>query len=310
MKNYRRILTLAAVTLLSMSAMAEDKEIVIVGTMHTVPNIVRHSYAPLFRQALAYKPDAILTEDIMPEDSISMKVYTPDFLSKSKESAVGSPLDESRFHAIISKPLDQMSSEDFAFLEESFLKKRDRANCQYYHYLHEYGIKGSNKASGNESDDLTHKLAARLGLRQLLPIDNHHYDAEYNRLWVEAVRSGHDNGDLELYNNLMKKNDRSQAIHALIGRLGKYTNKLSTLNYYYLTNTVRYAVHPNELTEQAGKLWDQRNLMMAQNIKHQIETSTGSRFILVVGAGHAISLKNALNDICPEVKVLLLSDLN
>jgi len=283
--------------------LAQQKEVLIIGTMHTVPSIVKRSYSPLLKKALKYQPEAILTEDIMPDDTLSLRNFTPNFLAKAEESAQLEAVDETRVKQLLSKSLTEMTHDDFVYLAKAFLQHKDRANYAYYNYLAEYGLQGSKKSLRNESDDVTHKLAIAMGLRQLLPIDSHHSDKEYNRSKYLAIVSGSDNGDLKLYNSLLKRNDRRQAFYGLTGRLGKFTNKPSTLEYYYLTNSIRYVKHPNEKTQEATALWDDRNLKMAEHIVQQMNATTSTRFVLIVGAGHVISLRNALNVLDPNIVV-------
>lgn len=140
----------------------------------------------------------------MPEDSISLINYTPSFLKRAEEALKENSLDENKSKQLQSKALSEMTHEDFMCLKNAFLLKKDRANYNYYSYLAEYGLKGSPKPLRNESDDVTHKLAIAMNIRQLLPIDNHHYDKEYNKAWGEAVNSGAENGDLKKYNSMEK----------------------------------------------------------------------------------------------------------
>ena len=60
----------------------QQKEIVLVGTMHQVPKILKNSYKPLYKKSLAYKPDAIFVETAMPDDSLSWQ-YLKNGYSKS-----------------------------------------------------------------------------------------------------------------------------------------------------------------------------------------------------------------------------------
>lgn len=88
-----------------------------------------------------------------------------------------------------------------------------------------------------------------------------------------------------------------------MGRLGRFTNKRSTLEHYYLTNSVRYADHPNEKTELAKTLWDERNQRMAEKIIKQMNESSATRYVLIVGAGHVISLENAIKSLKQDIVI-------
>ena len=47
-----KYLVLLWMTLFSMTVKAQQKEILIIGTMHTVPSIVKHSYSPLLKNSV------------------------------------------------------------------------------------------------------------------------------------------------------------------------------------------------------------------------------------------------------------------
>lgn len=70
----KTLITLIIVFILSISNLSSQEnqqEILIVGTMHTVPKIVKNSYKPMLRFAKKYKPEAIYVESPMANDSIS-----------------------------------------------------------------------------------------------------------------------------------------------------------------------------------------------------------------------------------------------
>ena len=122
-----------------------SKELLIIGTMHEVPSIVSHCYRPLLKFAKNYQPEAIYTEDIRPNDTLSLENFTPKFLSIADSLSRTETIDEERFQKLKKKHLSELSSDDFAFLSKIYLMKRDRANYSYYKYLKEYGMAGSKK---------------------------------------------------------------------------------------------------------------------------------------------------------------------
>jgi len=301
----KRILLSSIIAIISLTTYAQDRELLIIGAMHQVPDIVSNCYAPLLKYAVRYAPDAVMTEDNMPDDSLSTANYTPRFVARADSALAVAPIDEARMQTTLSKQLDEMSHDDFVFLRECFLRRKDRANYYYYAYLAEYGIEGSKKAHGNETDDLNHKLAIAMGIKELLPIDDHS-DMRYDSAWVEAVNSGVENGDIHIYSKLTKKDNRARVLPALMGRLGRYTNRRDVLERYYLSNSVRYVKYPNEKTEAARSIWDERNMRMARHIADQLAAADSHRAVLVVGAGHVVSLRNALAEIDPGIKVVLM----
>lgn len=303
-----RTMALLFAIFIAVVSFAQEKEILIIGTMHTVPSIVKHSYRPLLKEAIKYSPDAILTEDILPEDTMSLHAHTPKLCFMADSALKARSVDEKVFNETLKKDLNAMSQSDFELLAHVFLTRKDRANYEYYDYLSKYGVKGSETPGRNESEDLVYPLAIKNNIRILYPIDDQQQSKAYNSAWAKGVRSGATNGDYDIYCSILKKSNRADIVHSLMGRLGKHTNSTKTLNRYYQTNSLRYAEHPNSDTELARQLWDDRNVRMANHVVHWMQATNYRKYILVVGAGHVISLKKALNLSYPDIKVKLLDE--
>lgn len=304
----KKLFLLFCGVLVALFCSAQEKELLIIGTMHTVPTIVKNSYKPLLNHAVKYEPEAIYVEYIHPDDTLSINVYTPKFLEKSDSLRQKYQSDEKHFIKIKDKKLADLTENDFRFLSKAYFLKRDKANYEYYKYLSLYGIGGAEKPLRNENDDLTFKLAAKMGITYLFPIDYHQSDKEYYKAWDNALRESEKNGDIKILNKLIKKNKRGQVIASLLGKLGKHTNSLNTINRYYLINSFRFANHSNVYTDLVEEYWEQRNQRMAENIVANIMTKPYKKNVLIVGAGHVISLSNALKTICPGLKVILMCE--
>lgn len=136
--------------LITLFCSAQEKELLIIGTMHTVPTIVKNSYKPLLNYAVKYKPEAIYVEYIHPDDTLSINVYTPKFLEKSDSLKQKYQINEKNFIKIKDKKLADLTKNDFSFLTQAYLLKRDKANYEYYKYLSLYGIGGAKKPLRNE----------------------------------------------------------------------------------------------------------------------------------------------------------------
>ena len=285
-----------------------SKELLIIGTMHEVPSIVSHSYKPFFKYAKNYKPEAIYTEDIRPDDTLSLKNFTPKFQSIADSLLQVEGIDEERFVELKKKRLSEMNSDDYSFLAQTYLKKRDRANYSYYNYLNTYGMTGSKKALRNENGDLIAPLAIAMGITELIPVDDHKTEKEYQRAWNKSLKEIRGTGDDITLNKLFKRDSHKRVWPALWGKLGKYTNKPETLNRYYLINSCRYVSHQSESTDAVRQLWDGRNRRIAENLAEQIKMRPCSRNILIIGAGHVISVKEMLKQIYPELQVKLMYD--
>ena len=147
-----------------------------------------------------------------------------------------------------------------------------------------------------------------MNITYLFPIDDHQSDEEYYKAWNNALRESEKNGDIKILHKLIRKNKRGLMIASLMGKLGKYTNSPKTINRYYLINSFRFANHPNAYTNLVEEYWEQRNQRMAENIVAHIMTNPYKKNVLIVGAGHVISLSNALKTICPSLKVILMCE--
>ena len=158
------------------------KELLIIGTMPTVPSVVSHSYKPLLKYAKEYNPEAIFVEDISPEDTLSLKNFTPRFLKLADSVSQVNIIDEQRFQILRAKQLSDMDSCDFSFLANAYLQKRDRANHTYYNYLKTYGTAGSKKPQRRENEDLIFPLAVSMGITELLPVDDHQTEPDHLRI--------------------------------------------------------------------------------------------------------------------------------
>lgn len=86
-----------------------------------------------------------------------------------------------------------MESGDFAFLADAYLQKRDRANYAYYDYLKTYVIAGAKKPLRKENGGLIFPHAVSLGITELLPVDDHQAEPEYQQAWDhDSIYSVHE----------------------------------------------------------------------------------------------------------------------
>ena len=73
-------------------------------------------------------------------------------------------------------------------------------------------------------------------------------------------------------------------------------------------NSCRYVTKPNEYSQAVMQLWDKRNYRIAENIAEQMKAYPYHKGILVIGAGHVISVKEMLKQVYPELQVRLMYD--
>ena len=125
--------------LYNLEAQEQPKEILIVGTMHTVPKIVKHSYKPMLRRSKNYQPTAIYVESPMDSDTLSWEYLKNGwsksykqfyYLSDSLQTLFN--FNEERYHQLLKKPLSEMTPLDLEFLIQSFAYNRDHANSMAF----------------------------------------------------------------------------------------------------------------------------------------------------------------------------------
>ena len=293
---------------LSFSISKQQKEILIIGTMHKVPKLVKNSYKPLLRYAKRYNPDAIYVEYVRSNDSVGLINDTPKFVQKSDSVKRTFVLNPERFNALRLKNLKEFTKDEFKFMATTYLVNRDNANYTYFNYLYNYGVKGSEKPLRHENGDLSAKLAIALNLTYLYSMDDQKTKDEYHNSWQKCTEFGADNGDNAINQQLGNKQYMSAVAPALIGRFGKHTNKLESLNRLHLLSSFRYVKNENSYCSESTKLWDGRNYRMAKNIAEQVINETDEKNIVIVGAAHVIGLKEALEKHYPELKVKLMYD--
>lgn len=306
MKSNTLFLTILLGCINFLAAQDKSKEVFIMGTMHTVPKIVKNSYKPLLTYAIKYKPEAIYAERVRPNDTISLHYYYKKFVRKSDSVKKSFTPNKQRFKSLHEKGIVGFTKEDYEFIITSYLVKKDYANYYHYTYLKKYGVKGSKKPLRNENADLTSQLAIALQIQHIHAMDDQQTNAAYHKAWRKCAESGVLNGDNEINRKLNKKDYNSAVIPAIFGNLGKHTNKLKSLNRMHLLNSFRYVQNRNTDCQNATKYWDERNFRMARNIAEQVIEKEHKKNIVIVGAGHVIGLKEALEKNYPELKVQLM----
>ncbi|OEJ99812.1 DUF5694 domain-containing protein [Roseivirga misakiensis] len=304
------IIIIGLVIVGKLSGYQSEKEVLIIGTMHDVPNIVKHSYKPLLKIGKKYKPEAIYVERQRPDDSLSLVNYESKwFLPKGDTLREAFKVDVNRIQTLQQLGVKEMSPADYAYLRDYYMVSKDKGNWSYYNYLANYGLKGSRKPTQEENGDLTAKLAIHLNMNRVFAMDHQHDMRLYSKLWSDCVKMSKEDGEVD---RLVKHNKRTYnkaKLPAIFGRLGKHTNKVKTIKSYEVSNRFTFRETPCEPCDQAGAVWDRRNAGMAKNIGDQMEEFGHQRAVVVVGAGHVLGIREQLQKQFPDMIVKIIEDL-
>ena len=310
-------ITLIAVFILSifiLSAQKPQQEVLIIGTMHTVPKIVKKSYKPMLRFAKKYNPEAIYVESPMANDSVSWEYLKTGWsknyqkfyhLSDSIQKTFN--FDINKFKTLSNKGFNLLTYNEIDFLIKASIYKRDNGNYELYTYLKKHGIKGAKKPTRHEDGDLTYKLALEKNLR-VINMDDQQTNGKYHTSWNKCIKEGSRNGSNKIGSEINKKQYNSAKIPAIFRKLGKHTNKRKTLERLHKMSSFNYLTEDTEGCLAGRKYWNERNMRMAKNIAMQVIKSKKTKNIAMVGASHVIGLEKELKQNYPNIKVFLMNE--
>jgi len=315
MKTQITIIAFFILSIFTVSAQKNQQEILIIGSMHTVPKIVKKSYKPMLRFAKKYNPEAIYVESPMANDAISWE-YLKNGWSKGYQKfyKLSDSLQksfnfiESKFNTIIDKPFVEMNDDDLNYLIKSFIYKRDNGNYELYSYIKKHGIAGAKQPTRHEDGDLTYKLALAMNHKKVVNMDDQQTNKEYHAAWSKCSKEGTNNGNNIANSKLYKKNYNSAVLPAVFRRLGKHTNKRKSLQQLHDMASFSYVVNDTEGCKEGRKYFDERNMRMAKNIANQVISSKKIKNIVIVGAAHVVGLEKEFKEKYPNLKVILMNE--
>lgn len=295
---------------------AQEQEIVLVGTMHVVPKIVKNSYRPLFKEAYHYGPEAIFVETVMPNDSLSwaylQKGYSKNhqkFFSASRKLRETFNYDKDSLNFLISKDFGELSDMDFRKIKQYFLYNLDSPNYYYYDYLEKYYPNGHKKSMRHENTELTRKLALKLNHKKVYAADDQQTNGEFHKYWKKCEE--------EIMGTRFEKRGKRIGVKlvsreifpSIVGRYGRVNNKWKHLQLLDSLSGLKYADQQNCNCKKAIDYFNQRNKRFANNLGSQIKEHNFRKSILFVGAAHIVGLKKELNEQFPDIKVILFDEL-
>jgi hypothetical protein len=288
-------------------AQSEKQEVFIIGTMHDVPKIVKHSYKPLLKLAKKYLPDAIYVERQRADDSLSLANYESSYFLPLGDSIARTFKNNPERTTLLRKmSVFDMSQDDFKYLTHYFAVNRDKANYVYYRYLLKFGVEGSKSPLRNENYDLTAPLAIAMDMNTIYAMDFQHETQLYTKLSNECYAQSQKDGQLAILIKHNKRDYRKHLLPGLFGNLGVYSNRIKTATRYQYTNRFEFRETPCIPCEEGAKVWDRRNAGMARNIGEQVIDNGHQKAVVVVGAGHLLGLKAELEKQFPQLKIRII----
>lgn len=313
----KTLLTFCLILIIYTTAFSQEhqKEVLLIGTMHEVPKIIKNAYRPLYKQALKYKPEAIYVETAMPNDSISWE-YLKDGYSKSHQRfyVIADSLkrhynfSETRLNKLLDKDFSGLTKDELQTIRLSFGYQRDWPNFQFYTYIAKYGVKGSKKPLRIENHDITAKLALALNHKKVYATDDQQTNKEFHIYWHKCETTTRENGDYIKLRKIEKKFERTMIIPSLFGRNGYYTNSTKTLNRLHTMSSLRYAMQKSNDCDLATQYFDERNQRIVKNLGTQILEKPNKKSVLIIGASHIIGVKEELEKQFPTIKVILFDE--
>jgi hypothetical protein len=314
MKTKITFITFLFLSIFVLSAQNKQQEILIVGSMHTVPKIVKRSYKPMLRFAKKYNPEAIYVEAPMANDSISWNYLKSGwskgyqrFYKLSDSLKRTFDFNQQKFDVLSKKYFKNLTDTEIDYLINSYGYKRDNGNHELMSYIKKHGISGAKKPTRHEDGDLTYKLALYQNLK-VINMDDQQTNKEYHSAWSKCSKEGVKNGNNKANSVLYKKNYNSAIIPAIFRRLGKHTNKRKPLQQLHDMASFSYVVKDTEGCKEGRKYFDQRNMRMAKNIATQVLKSGKTKNIIIVGAAHVIGLEKEFKEKYPNLKVILMNE--
>jgi len=317
MKSIVMLILIVCLSIFNLKAQHQtQKEIVLVGTMHTVPKIVKKSYKPMLKRAIKYNPEAIYVESPKGNDTLSWE-YLKNGWSKSYKAFyyLSDSIQKTftpntkKFNTTLKKTFNQMTKDDLDFLSNTFAFNRDNANYEFYEYIKKHGTNGAKKPTRHEDGDLTFKLAINQNIKILTSMDDQQTNDKYHEGWSKCYKEGKNNGNNAIMKKLNKKDYNSAILPAIFRGLGKHTNKKKSLQTSHQLAAFTYTKNMTDGCKQGEKYWNERNMRMAKNIGDSVKASDKTRNIVIVGAAHIIGLEKELKENYPQFKITLVNEL-
>lgn len=281
------------------------KEVLIIGTIHTVYDEQNDVYGPLFQIAREYAPQMIFVEFPPPYDEKNWQVFDNssfwNFLyafKKESDSLRNSfSYDELKLNRLTAKDFTSLTRSELDTIIVSYTYLRDYSSAGLYKHLRDYGAGRSvPEPYQNENDNLSYPLALSLGLERIYGIDDQKYTAKYlEKLnFISAETLGN---YLQQVPYTLQDNDPCRV------------NSTASLEFYHHINTAGFVEPQNKVSKQTRKYWELRNREIARNFIGYYNAHPSTKAVIIIGAAHAIGIKEQIEKLSNNITVRFIADL-
>lgn len=290
-------------------------QVMVLGTVHLgeMKEFDAAALSPVIDKLAAFKPQIITIEAIPGEMCDLMArnptVYGPDNCANADAAKAASGLDIPSAIAEVNKTLKAWPAQPTAtqrrHLAALFLAANDRASAdtQWLQLPQSERHSGDGLAdalvallqkietTNNESYQIAARLAAKLGLQRVFPVDDHTGDnvsvpAEEEKAFEEAVQAAWDTEKPQLTAALEQQEKLAKSSDLL--PLYRYINRPDNLAMLAKLNVepAMRAKSPQRYPQFWVAGWETRNLRMIANIRATFRERPGARVLSIVGSSH------------------------
>lgn len=298
----RRFTALLLFLITVSSAIAQPREILLIGTINDTPEIARGSYLSLYKIALDFAPTAIYVQYVDPSDEVSWQRIVErggpmaDFWNSSllmRSNSAECPVELTIDNALTAITYFEYHGQ--------------YVNAAYYDYLL---FKRPKKAVGNELVDVAFRVAAQLGIQRLESIDYRGDQNAYNLALSEAISQWSTDGNGEAYARLFRSDYMASIAPAMFGNYARHANSSKALRRAHLMNSFEFAPVKSPSVIAIGELWQHHNNQIAINIGTKATEGSSERIVVLLNCTHIWGVYLALREQFPDLKISTIENLN
>jgi hypothetical protein len=303
---------------------AQETEILVVGTLHDVPKGIEHNYDSLLEMVLDWKPQTICTEYRKPKDSVSVKrVYGENIYLKMDSIARAEGISLKNAKQEISKLYASLNQkEDLKIrlkLRKWFRLTMDRGNFQYQSYLIFQHIKELDETSlvklrkihpdlkkvesfakKNNTDEywcLVFPLAQKLNISYLHPTDDQSLATYYQEAWDGVEKDWKETEIQKAFDDFRSGILKQFEVEMPKGRAGFTVNSYGVQKNIFKLESGFYPRGISKNTDLMSFYFTERNMNMTRNILEVVKPK--QRTAVFYGSSHVTPTCRQLKENSP-----------